>query len=60
MLERFPVGWNRERFHPTGNARTGVAGFTAHIPFGWFQPNGMCFRGTLVRAASGIVLRKRP
>jgi len=41
-LERFPIGWNRSRFHPIGNARTGDRDFTGHIPSGWFQPNGMC------------------
>jgi hypothetical protein len=33
-LERFPVRWNRERFHLTGNARTGVSCCSRHIPFG--------------------------
>jgi len=42
VLERFPVRWNRVRFHLTGNARTGVSCCSRHIPFGWFQPNGIC------------------
>ena len=32
-LKRFPMGWNRSRFHPIGNARTGDCGFT-----GMFRP----------------------
>ncbi len=32
--ERFPVEWNRERFHSTGKARYGNADCTGHIPFG--------------------------
>jgi hypothetical protein len=32
--ERFPVRWNRMRFHLTGNARTGVSCCSRHIPFG--------------------------
>jgi hypothetical protein len=33
-LERFAVRWNRVRFHPTANARTGVSCCSRHIPFG--------------------------
>ena len=42
-LERFPMRWNRVRFHRIGKARTGDRGCNGHIPFGCFQPNGMCF-----------------
>jgi predicted XRE-type DNA-binding protein len=34
LLERFPMRWNRERFHLIGNARTGDRCFNGHIPFG--------------------------
>jgi hypothetical protein len=33
-LERFPIGWNRSRFQPIGNARTGDVDYAGHIPFG--------------------------
>ena len=36
-LERFPGRW-------PGNARTIDADYTGHIPFGRFQPNGVCSR----------------
>ncbi|HYD08148.1 MAG TPA: hypothetical protein VEC60_20610, partial [Reyranella sp.] len=32
----------QERFHSIGNARTGDARCSRHIPSGRFRPNGIC------------------
>jgi hypothetical protein len=42
LLKRFPIRWNRLRFHLIGNARTDIARLTGQIPSGRFRPAGIC------------------